>query len=164
MASWQMGVYFLIPWLGGDRLSCFGQWMLASVIQAKAWNRLTWLTCFFVFLPLTMKSTSFGRTTGQRGWETQGVHQDPSWLYFSKLARGKRRVISQRNNPRIIADLSPEIMQAKRWWVNIFEVLRGRNLEFCAPWKYFGKTKMRWLFVHTYKSKRNSLPSDPHYN
>jgi len=71
------GVYFLILWLGGDRVSCFGQGMLVNIMQAKDWNALEWLTSFSR-IPAIHEKYKLCPATGQRGWETHGVDLSPS--------------------------------------------------------------------------------------
>ena len=46
-----------------------------------------------------------------------------------KAAREKQQVTYKGNPIRLTADLSAEILQARREWQGIFKVLKGRNLQ-----------------------------------
>ena len=45
-----------------------------------------------------------------------------------KAAREKQQVTYKGNPTRLTADLSAEILQARREWQDIFKVLKGKNL------------------------------------
>ena len=46
-----------------------------------------------------------------------------------KVAREKQQVTYKGNPKRLTADLSAEILQARREWQDIFKVLKGKNLQ-----------------------------------
>ena len=46
-----------------------------------------------------------------------------------KAAREKQQVTYKGNPKRLTADLSAEILQARREWQDIFKVLKGKNLQ-----------------------------------
>ena len=46
-----------------------------------------------------------------------------------KSAREKQQITYKRIPIRLAADLSPESLQARRAWQNIFRVFKGKNLQ-----------------------------------
>ena len=49
--------------------------------------------------------------------------------FFKKAAREKQQVTYKGNLICLTADLSAEILQARREWQDIFKVLKGKNLQ-----------------------------------
>ena len=56
---------------------------------------------------------------------TKTKHKERIW----KAAREKKQVTCKGNPMCLTADLSAEIMQARREWQDIFKVLKGKNLQ-----------------------------------
>ena len=46
-----------------------------------------------------------------------------------KAARGKKKITCMGNTIPLTADLSAEILQARKEWQNIFKVLKGKSLQ-----------------------------------
>ena len=46
-----------------------------------------------------------------------------------KVARGKQQITHKRISIRLPADLSAEILQARREWQDIFKVMKGKSLQ-----------------------------------
>ena len=82
-----------------------------------------------------------------------------------KTARGKERVLNKGVPIRLSADFSKEILQARRSWKEVFEVMKGKDLHprFLYPAKL--SFRMEWkikCFPDKVKLRSSSSPS-PYY-
>ena len=47
-----------------------------------------------------------------------------------KAAKGKKKCVNYKGTPiKLSADFSTETLQVRRWWQDIFKVLKGKNLQ-----------------------------------